>query len=91
MILNNGGAVSEENPMPTKSGATGAAPITPNDTTDIATTKGVYVGGSGNLTAIMSNGDTVTFIGMSAGMIHPLEVTRILATGTTATNLVAVY
>lgn len=68
------------------------AAITPNDTTDLtnATLK-LYVGGTGDLVVIL-NGDSAstTFKTMPVGM-YDLCVSRILATGTTATNLVALW
>lgn len=73
--------------------ANGAVAVTPSDTVDLVTkpTKGVYIGGAGNLKADMSDGTTVTFNVLAVGVIHCLSVKRIYATGTTATNIVAVY
>lgn len=70
-----------------------AVAITPNNSTDLVTaTRGVYVGVSGDLKVDMVGGETaITFTGLAAGVIHPLRVTRIYATGTTATNIVSVY
>lgn len=67
-----------------------AAVITPNDSADLAaTTRGIYVGSSGDLAVITVSGDTVTFPNVPGGAIFPICVTRVLATGTTANNLVA--
>ena len=71
--------------------AIGAVAVTPNDLTDIPTTRGLYLGGGGNLAVIMSNGDAVTFIAMQAGVPIPYSVKRVKATGTTATNIIATY
>ena len=73
--------------------AKGAVAVTPNDSVDLAVTptKGIYVGGSGDLKVTLENGDVVTFMSLSSGMIHPIAVKRIWATGTTATNILAVY
>lgn len=70
--------------------AENAAAITPNDTTDLPdTTRAIYVGGAGNLAVIMAGGGaTITLTGVLAGMIYPLRVARVLATGTTATGLI---
>ncbi len=62
--------------------------ITPNDSTDIKTTRAIYVGGSGNLKVDMAYGTTVTFNNLTAGTILPVQVTRVYSTGTTATLLV---
>lgn len=68
-----------------------AVAITPNDSTIITETKGIYVGGSGNVAVKMADGTTVTFTAMAAGVFHPLAVTKVLATGTTATSIMAAY
>jgi hypothetical protein len=72
--------------------ASDAFAITPSDSVDLsANTRGVYVGVSGNLKVDMENGQTVTFVGLVAGVIHPLCVKRVYSTLTTATNIVGVY
>lgn len=83
--------------MRVEASAQRAVSVTPNDSTPIAAplsetvTRGLYVGGTGNLAVKMADGTTVTFTGISAGIIHPLSVTHVLATSTTATGIVAVY
>lgn len=73
--------------------AANAVAITTNDSTDLAiATRGLYVGVTGNVKVDMLGGTTgVTFTNMAAGVIHPLRVTRVYATGTTASSLVGVY
>jgi len=67
-----------------------AEAITPDDATDLgAATRGIYVGGSGSLQVQMVSGQTVVFNNVQAGIVYPLRVSRILATGTTAAGLVA--
>lgn len=69
-----------------------AAAITPDNSTDLTTaTRGLYVGGAGDVAAIMAGGETVTFVGLAAGVVHPLSVARVKATGTTATGIVGVW
>ncbi|RXZ77256.1 hypothetical protein EBB07_33835 [Paenibacillaceae bacterium] len=71
-----------------------AAVVTPNDTTDLAAgaTKGIMVGTSGDIVVDMvTSGASITLKNIAAGIIHPLSVKRIRATGTTATDIVAVY
>lgn len=70
--------------------AYGAAAITPNDSTVIPTTRGVYVGVSGNVAVRMANGDLVTFTGAAIGE-HPWQVDKVLSTNTTATTMLALY
>jgi hypothetical protein len=75
-----------------ESPAVDAFAITPDNSNDLATvTRGIYVGVSGDLKVITLGGETVTFVGLAAGMIHPIRVARVLATGTTATSIVGVY
>ena len=69
-----------------------AAAITPSDTIALpgGTTRGVYVGGAGNVVALIG-GAAVTFTAVPAGSILPVAATRVNATGTTATALVALF
>lgn len=70
-----------------------AAPITIN--TSFTLCRGIYVGTAtgvtGTMTVVMSNGDTVLFTGVLAGLILPIRCTKVNTTGTTATDLVALY
>lgn len=70
--------------------ALGAVEVTPSDATDLSpTARALYVGGAGTLEVIMQSGDTVTFT--NAEGVLPIRVKRVLATGTTATGIVALY
>lgn len=63
--------------------------ITPNDTTPLAhPVRALYVGGSGAVRARMLSGVVVDFADLSGGVIYPLRIDQIMATGTTATGLV---
>jgi len=63
--------------------------ITPNDGADLLSpVSSLYVGVSGNVTLVGAKGNTVTFVGVPGGTILPVAVVRVLATGTTATNLI---
>lgn len=68
-----------------------AVAITPSDAAGIALTRGVYIGGAGNLRVDMADGTTVTFSGLAAGIVHPLAVKKVYATSTTATGVIGVY
>jgi len=73
-------------------GAHGAVPITPNDSTEFPTTRGIYVGGTGAINVEMADGQTVLFSAVPTGVILPIQVVKVLTSGgTTATNLVALY
>lgn len=70
--------------------AENAAAVTPNDTTDLPNfSRYIYVGGAGNLQVTLVGGTTVTYTGLTAGSRHPLRVSRVHSTGTTATSIVA--
>jgi hypothetical protein len=73
--------------------------ITKSDTDDLVNvSRGIYVGGAGDLKVDLYEANpggtatrtTVTFTALAAGVLHPLRVSRIYSTGTTATGIVAV-
>ena len=66
-----------------------AVTITPSDT-EIPTTRGVYVGTTGDLIVTM-HGDTadVTFANVQSGSILPIQVNYIRASG--ASDILALY
>ena len=73
-------------------------PITPSDTVDLPRYSGngyltvaLWVGGLGNVAAVMQNGTVVTFLAVPAGTWLPLAARRVNATNTTATGIVALY
>lgn len=70
--------------------AHGAVVVTPTDGLLIPVTRGIYVGVTGNLAVQMADGQTVTFTALPVGF-HPIQAQIILATGTTATNILALY
>lgn len=63
--------------------------ITPDDETDVTnTTRAIYVGSAGDVAVILDDDETaITFGGVSAGLILPVRVRRVLATGTTASGI----
>lgn len=69
----------------------GAAAITANDAVDLPQVSVVFVGGAGNVKVTTANGDDVTFSGVAAGMVLPVQVRRVWSTGTTATLMTAIY
>lgn len=69
----------------------GAEAITTSDTVNLETPSVVYVGTTGNVKVNTAQGDTVTFTGVPAGAVIPVQVTRVWATGTTASNMVRIY
>lgn len=70
-----------------------AIAITPSDSVDIADgqlTRGIYVGVSGNIVAVVGD-NAITFKGAVAGSVLPIRCSRINSTNTTATDLVALF
>lgn len=73
-------------------GATGATAVTPNDSTDLGTTRAVWVGGAGNLAVMFVDQSTaVTLTGVPAGTLLPIQVQKVMSTNTTATSITALY
>jgi hypothetical protein len=70
--------------------AHGSATITPSDATVFPVCRELYVGVAGDLTVRMADGMTQLYTAAYAGY-HPLQVDMVLATGTAATNIVALY
>lgn len=68
--------------------------IVPNDNNDLAAppTIGLYIGTGGDVTLTPNSGGTnVTFKAVPTGRLLPVCPKRVLATGTTATNILALY
>lgn len=64
--------------------------ITPSDSADLASdAAGIYVGVTGNIVLKTAGETTLTFVAVPAGTILPIDTRRVLATGTTATSLIA--
>jgi hypothetical protein len=49
------------------------------------------VGGAGNVACRFIDGTTATLVGVADGTLLPVRVLGVSATGTTATNIVALY
>ena len=75
-----------------------SAPCTPSDTVDVspspmgAVCRALYVGGAGTVAVILVSGGTATLtIGANNLGIQIIGVSRVMATGTTATNISTLY
>ena len=78
------------NTGPTSS--THAAVVVPSDTADLAfASKGVWVGGAGDLVVTMMGGEKVKFTAVPAGTLLPICVSRIWSTSTTATLVLVIW
>lgn len=72
--------------------AFGGAAVTPNDGADLAfAARSFWVGGAGNVQLTLLDDTVLTFVGATAGSILPVAAKRVWATGTTATNLLALF
>lgn len=69
----------------------GAATFTNSDTVNLPSPSVIYVGAAGNVKVTTAQDDEVTFVGLQAGAVIPVQVVRVWATGTTATSLLRIY
>ena len=51
----------------------------------------LYVGNSGDVEVLMEGGNTVVFVGVATGAFLPILAKQVIATNTTATNMLALY
>ena len=51
----------------------------------------MYCGVAGNIKVTTVAGDDVTFVGINTGAFIPVQVKKIFSTGTTATNIIALW
>ena len=70
-----------------------AAAVTPDNSTDLTTpARALWVGSVGDVKVNMcSSGQPVTFTNVPSGTLLPVAVTRVFATGTSASNIVALW
>jgi hypothetical protein len=67
-----------------------AEAVTPSDVTNLTNpARGLWVGGTGAVSVEMYGGGTAVFSGIPAGTLLPVQCTRVNATGTTASLIVA--
>lgn len=78
--------------------ARGGIAVTPNDTTDLVrSSRAIWVGAGGDVTVEMvrqldkANPVTLTIPGVLGGSLLPIRVRKVLATGTTASGIVAFW
>jgi hypothetical protein len=76
-----------------------AAAVTPSNTVDIPYVGGgdikwacvLYIGTGGNIRLLTDGEDDVTFFNVLGGTFLPVQVKRVFVTGTTASNIVALW
>ncbi|MFW6265051.1 MAG: spike base protein, RCAP_Rcc01079 family, partial [Bacillota bacterium] len=74
--------------------ARSAEEVTPDDSNDIDVTNGLYIGTSGDLEVTledMTDGESIVFVGLQEGVIHPLKIKRVWDANTTAADIIAIY
>lgn len=72
-----------------ESPASDAFEVTPNDGADLeSVTRGIYCGTGGDLHVLMKSGREITFKNIAGEMTHGIRITKIFATGTTATDII---
>lgn len=64
--------------------------VVPSDSTVLGPTRGLYIGGAGNVSVQFFDGTQAVFTAPPVGTILPFAVTKVLA-ATTATLIVALY
>jgi len=83
----------------------GGFPVTPSDTaplnpgtgygptagTPVPIATQLYIGGAGNVSLISEDGSPLLYQGVPAGSVIWMRTVQVKATGTTATNILALY
>jgi|DEB0MinimDraft_6_1074348.scaffolds.fasta_scaffold00156_29 hypothetical protein len=68
-----------------------AVAVTPSDSADLSlVTRGIYIGSPGAVKVDMVGSGTVTFADLDIGF-YPLRVSRVYATGTAASSIIALW
>lgn len=71
----------------------GGFAVTPNDTTELGPPilTQLYIGSAGSLAIITEDGSALTYPIVPAGTFLSMRIKRVLATGTTASAIIAHY
>lgn len=68
------------------------AAVTPHDTTALAEPcRALYVGTAGNVKIKTIMNQDITLVGAAAGTIYPVRAILVFSTGTTASDIVAIF
>ena len=66
--------------------------VTPSDAAELAhVTRALFVGTGGNLAVRLQDGTALTFANVPGGTLIPIRVARVLATGTTASQILGLW
>lgn len=83
-VIFNGQPVGQNDP------AQHAQVVTPGASALSNVARALWVGVAGNVEVTTVSGETVTFVGVGTGVL-PVSVTHVIATNTTATNILALW
>ncbi len=74
-------------------GGDNAVAVTPSDTADLGViAKRLYVGSTGAIKVDTAGGITATFVAVPVGIFDPgCKIKKVYSTGTSATNMIAMY
>jgi len=65
--------------------------VTPSDTTVLTGCRGIWCGGAGTVNIMACNDTAAVSFTVAAGTLLPVFAQKVMATGTSATNIVALY
>lgn len=69
-----------------------AAAVTTSDTKNLPQPSIIYTGAGGSVKVTTADGTDITFTGLNAGSVIPVQVIRVWSTGTTTTSgIVAIF
>lgn len=81
--------IQKQASLKTSDAAFDLMPVTLN--ASVTSTRGIYVGVTGDVSVVMTSGRTVTLVALAAGVVHPISVTKVNSSGTTATSILLAY
>ena len=66
--------------------------VTPSDSAELTTqARALWVGAAGNIALVTTAGTSLTFVGIAAGTLLPIQCKQVKASSTTATSIVALW
>lgn len=72
------------------SSASGAVPVDVSGGDQVVSCRALYIGGTGDVTVDTPHSTNVTFSAVPVGIL-PVQATKVYQTGTSATDIVALY
>ena len=65
--------------------------VTPSDSTTYSIARALWVGAAGNVAVTTVDGDVLTFVGVQAGTLLPVRVSKVMSTNTTASSILVLW